>query len=266
MASGCGMTLGTIIYLLGQKKYLGDYGLVPTYKPKVKQHETQPPLTKKEKHRIAVIFIMMFFTIFFWMAFEQKGSSLMLFAYNDTNRIVPLLNWEMPATWFLVVNPMIIVILAPVFAKLWVYLSKKKANPPAPIKFAVGLSLLGLGFILMMFAARIVETTGGKVGVLWLIFVYLFHTLGELSLSPVGLSLVSKLSPARFASLMFGVWLMSSAIAHYSSGVFAGNYDTMNHVKFFMIPAAMAFGAAFFLVLLSKQLKRWMHGADEDNV
>lgn len=209
---------------------------------------------------------MMFFTIFFWMAFEQKGSSLMLFAFNDTNRIIPLINWEMPAGWFLVLNPFIIVILAPLFSKMWVSLARKKMDPSAPIKFVIGLLLAGLGFIAMIFAAKIVGATGGKVTVFWLMFVYLCHTLGELCLSPVGLSLVSKLSPTRFLSLMFGVWLTATAIANYAAGVFAGNYETMDHAKFFMVPAAICIGAAFVLLLCSKWIKRWMHGADDDNI
>jgi POT family proton-dependent oligopeptide transporter len=111
-----------------------------------------------------------------------------------------------------------------------------------------------------MVLAAYISKTSGPVGIMWMVLVYLLHTVGELCLSPVGLSVVTKLSPLRFVSMMMGVWLGSSAVANFVGGQFAGNYDAIDHVKFFMVPAAMAFGSALLLVLMSGKLKKWMHG------
>lgn len=218
-------------------------------------------LTIVEKQRLAVIFIMVFFTIFFWSAFEQAGSSLTLFADRETNRMINILgwSWEMPASYFQSINPLLIFIFAPFFSRMWVSLGETNREPSSPIKFAMGLGLLAIGFVVMIFAAEIYKQSG-PVSVVWLIGAYFFHTLGELCLSPVGLSLVTKLAPIQFGSLMMGVWLMSSFAANFVGGFFAGNYDAMDHTKFFMIPTATAAGAAGLLLLITPKLRKWMHG------
>ncbi len=218
-------------------------------------------LTQVEKQRIAVIFIMVFFSVFFWSAFEQAGSSLTLFADLETNRMISIFGWnyEMPASYFQSVNPLFIILLTPLFAKMWVGLGETGKEPSSPVKFVIALGLLALGFVVMIAAAASFQQYG-KVSMLWLIGAYLLHTLGELCLSPVGLSLVTKLAPAQFGSLMMGVWLMSSAAANYVGGYFAGNYDAMNHTVFYMVPTATAAGSALLLLLITPKLKKWMHG------
>lgn len=220
-------------------------------------------LTHTEKQRIAVIFIMVFFSIFFWASFEQAGSSLTLFADKETNRTLNLFGWqwEMPAGYFQSLNPLLIFILAPFFSKMWVKLSNIGKEPSSPTKFAAGLGLLGMGFVVMIIAASVYQQSG-PVSVLWLSGAYLFHTLGELCLSPVGLSLVTKLAPAQFVSLFMGVWFLSSFVANFVGGFFAGNYDTMNHTFFYMMPAGTAFGSAILLLLITPKLKKWMHGVN----
>ena len=218
-------------------------------------------LTQVEKQRIAVIFIMVFFAIFFWTAFEQAGSSLTLFAKNETNRWISLFGWrfEMPAGWFQSLNPFFIVLLAPFFSSMWINLAEKKKEPSSPVKFAIALGLLAVGFIVMIAAAAAFQRSG-PVSVLWLGGAYFFHTLGELCLSPVGLSLVTKLAPVQFGSLMMGVYFLSSVAAGFVGGFFAGNYDTVNHTTFFMIPTATGLGAAALLLLLTPKIRKWMHG------
>jgi POT family proton-dependent oligopeptide transporter len=218
-------------------------------------------LTTVEKQRIAVIFIMVFFAVFFWSAFEQAGSSLTLFARNETNRAISLFgwNWTMPASWFQSVNPLFIILLAPFFSKLWLNLGETGREPSSPVKFATGLGLLAVGFVVMMAAAAAYQR-GGPVSMLWLTGAYFFHTLGELCLSPVGLSLVTKLAPVQFGSLLMGVWLLSSFAANFVGGYFAGNYDAMDHSRFFLIPTATGLVAAGLLVLITPKLRKWMHG------
>ena len=218
-------------------------------------------LTHVEKQRIAVIFIMVFFAVFFWSAFEQAGSSLTLFADTETNRNLSLFGWNflVPAGWFQSLNPLFIVLLAPFFSGMWIKLAEKNSEPSSPVKFAMGLGLLAVGFVVMIAAAASYQQSG-PVSVLWLTGAYFFHTLGELCLSPVGLSLVTKLAPAQFGSLMMGVYFLSSTAAGFVGGRLAGNYDAMNHVNFYMIPTATGVGAALLLLLITPKLRKWMHG------
>jgi POT family proton-dependent oligopeptide transporter len=220
-----------------------------------------PPLTAVEKQRVAVIFIMVFFSIFFWSAFEQAGSSLTLFADRETNRSLSLFGytWLMPASYFQSINPLLIFIFAPFFSKMWVSLGETGKEPSSPIKFVIALGLLAIGFVVMIAAAAMYQQSG-PVSVMWLIGAYFFHTLGELCLSPVGLSLVTKLAPVQFGSLMMGVWLLSSFAANFVGGFFAGNYDAMNHTLFYMIPTGTAVGAAALLLIITPKLRKWMHG------
>ncbi|NLH49336.1 MAG: peptide MFS transporter [Myxococcales bacterium] len=259
-AAGVGMLAGLGMYLLGGKKYLGDAGMKPGYQAKGAAEHA--PLTTEEKHRIAVIFIMAFFVIFFWASFEQAGSSLTLFADKSTNRMLPLINWEFPASWFQSVNPFLIFVLAPLFSSMWIRLAKAGREPSTPVKFVFGLSMLTLGMVVMLFAGALVDKGGPetKVTYLWLVGCYVMCTLGELCLSPVGLSMVTKLAPVRFASLLMGTWFLSNFAANLVGGLFAGRYDTMAKATFFMIPVATAGGATIILLFLVKTLKKWMHG------
>ena len=232
-------------------------GMVYSYASKPVKSE----LTHVEKQRIAVIFIMVFFAIFFWTAFEQAGSSLTLFAERETNRNLSLFGWSflVPAGWFQSLNPFFIVVLAPFFSGMWVNLAETKREPSSPVKFAIGLGLLAIGFVVMIAAAAAYQQSG-PVSMLWLVGAYLFHTLGELCLSPVGLSLVTKLAPLQFGSLMMGVYFLSSVAAGLLGGRLAGNYDAINHVNFYMIPTATGLGAAILLLLITPKLRKWMHG------
>ena len=172
--------------------------------------------------------------------------------------------WEMPASWLQSVNPMFIIILAPVFGALWVKLAAMHMNPSAPLKFAFGLILLGLGFLVMVFASRVVvadlpdET---RVTVLYLVMCYLLHTTGELALSPVGLSMTTKLAPKKFAGQMMGIWFIGAALGNLIAGLFAGNFDEENVAQMpdlFMSVVYTSVGAGIIFAILSPWIRKWM--------
>lgn len=232
---------------------------------------TDKSLTSIEKARIYVIYIIAFFVIFFWAAFEQAGVSLTFFAEEQTNRNI--LGWEMPASNFQSFNPIFVVTLAPCFAALWSFLGKRGMEPASPVKQSIGLFLLSLGYLIIAFGVKGVEGDT-KVSILWLSSLYLVHTMGELCLSPIGLSMVNKLAPARLASLLMGVWFMSNAAANKFAGVLSGCYPENGITKnfmgyqittlydFFMLFVVMSGIAAVILFLLSSLLKKMMNGIE----
>ena len=260
--AGIGMLIGALIYLWGQNRFCAHIGNAPDNRNNdINPELRDKPLTTVEKHRVAVIFILMFFSIFFWVSFEQAGSSLTLFADRSTDRVIPFLNWEFPVSYFQSVNPLFIILLAPLFSRMWVELGTRGRNPSAPVKFSAGLFLVSIGFVLMVIASMASGITG-KVSFLWLTAVYLFHTLGELCISPVGLSMVTKLAPVKFASLLMGTWFLASFVANLTAGLFAGRYDTLSTAEFFMIPVLLTAGAGLAALIFAKPIKKWMHGVE----
>ncbi len=231
---------------------------------------TDPTLTSIEKQRIWVIFISAFFVIAFWAAFEQAGASLTVFAAEQTRRNV--FGWEMPASYFQSFNAIFIVTLAPVFSMIWQSLNKKGLEPSSPLKQAYGLLFLAIGYLIIAFGVKDLSPNV-KVSMLWLTTLYLLHTIGELCLSPIGLSMVNKLAPARFASLLMGVWFLSTATANKLAGVFSQLYpDPSNPQKpvllgfqimdlydFFMLFVIFSGLAAIIMFALSKRLTQMMH-------
>lgn len=179
----------------------------------------QDKLTIADWKRLGIIFILFSFSTIFWMGFEQASTSLNLFAEKLTNTSV--FGYDFPASWLQAVNPLMIILLAPVFAWIWVTLGRRQ--PTDAVKFALGLFFAGLGFIVVAYAASF--TDAGRVTFWWLVLVYLFHTIGELCLSPVGLSSMTKLSPGRMVSLMLGVWFLSISMGNYIAGRIAGEFE-----------------------------------------
>jgi POT family proton-dependent oligopeptide transporter len=182
-------------------------------------------LASDERKRVLVMLALFIACAMFWAGFEQAGASLNIFADRYTDRQIG--SWEMPAGVLQFINPLFIIIFAPVFAAIWVTLGRRNLDPSAPAKFALGLVLMGIGFLVMYFAAQYV-VQGEKVLPTWLILTYLFHTFGELCLSPVGLSSMSKLAPARFVGQALGVWFLATAIGNNLAGQFAGEFDPNN--------------------------------------
>lgn len=176
--------------------------------------------------------------------------------------------WEMPASWLQSVNPFFIILLAPVFGALWIKLASKNLNPSAPLKFGVGLILLGMGFLVMMYAARVVvaDLEGSvRVTTLWLVMTYFLHTSGELTLSPVGLSLTTKLSPPKFVGQMMGIWFIGAALGNLIAGLFAGNFDENNVQQMpdlFWSVVMFSVGSGMLFIIFSKPIKNWMGGIE----
>jgi len=182
-------------------------------------------LSTNEKKRVGVIIVLFVFATIFWSAFEQAPTSLNLFARDFTDRRI--FGWEMPTTWLQAANSVFVIVLAPVFGLLWLALGKRHRNPSSPAKFAFGLFAAGIAFWIMLLAANKVVAGGAatRVSVWWLTISYLFQTFGELTLSPVGLSSMTKLAPKKFVGQMMGIWFMASALGNLIAGIVGGNVD-----------------------------------------
>ncbi len=219
-------------------------------------------LTRDEKHRTLALIILLMGCAMFWSGFEQAGSSLTFFADRYTQ--LEFSWFTIPSTWFQSVNALFIIMFAPVFAWLWVALAKRNLNPSSPAKFGFGLVLLGIGFLVMVGASAIVAD-GDKVMPTWLIMTYLLHTFGELALSPVGLSVTTKLAPRRYVGQMMGMWFLASALGNLIAGQIAGEFDANNVAAFpgqYMDIVLTAGGAGLIMLLFSKPIKKLMHGVD----
>jgi len=221
-------------------------------------------LNALEKKKVSVIFVVSFFVIFFWSAFEQAGASLTFFAEEQTNRTLG--TYTIPSSFFQSLNSTFVVAFAPIFAWLWLKLGKYE--PGSPAKMALGLFLLALGYLWIAFGVHNVAS-GVKVSMIWLTGMYALHTCGELCLSPIGLSLVNKLAPIKFASLLMAVWFTANAFANKFAGVLSGlypdgkttyfaGYAITNLFDFFILFVAMAGAAAFVLFLIARKLKTMM--------
>lgn len=238
---------------------------------------TDKSLTKIETERITVIFLLAFFVIFFWGAFEQAGASLTLFADRQTERTI--FGWEMPASYFQSVNPLAILVLAPIFTIIWGFLYARKLEPSSPKKMAIGLGLVALGYVVIAIAVKGLGI-GDKVSMWWLIGLYVIHTMGELCLSPIGLSMVSKLAPLRLSSLMMGTWFLANAAANKFAGTLSAlipggedgaggatsflGFQITNLYEFFILFIIMSGVAAAILFFLSSWLEKRMHNEEFD--
>jgi len=239
--------------------YFGDAGIVSALFPAVVFFfagyllGTVRLLEGNELKNVLVIFILFLFSIVFWMTFEQAGSSLTLFADRLTQTTI--FGWTYPSSWFQSVQPIFVISLAPVFAWTWQKMGERQ--PSSPGKFTIGLLFAGLAFVVVTIASML--TGGGRVSPLWLVFVYFLQSIGELCLSPVGLSTVTKLAPARMVGLMMGVWFLSISIGSYIAGLttrfFAGN-DAAVLTRAFGTFAAITLAAAFALLLLTPLIKK----------
>jgi POT family proton-dependent oligopeptide transporter len=219
-------------------------------------------LTRVERNRIIVVLVLLFGAAMFWSGFEQAGSSLNLFAERYTRRDFG--GFAIPATWFQSLNPAFILILAPLYSSLWIHLARRHLEPSAPVKFALGLVVLGLGFAVMIGAALLVAA-GHDVLPTWLVFTYLLHTMGELALSPVGLSSVTKLAPRRYVGQMMGMWFMAAGLGNIFAGLIAGRFkaDALDQMPglFTQIVLTTA-GSGLLIAIFAKPLKRLMGGVN----
>jgi POT family proton-dependent oligopeptide transporter len=209
--------------------------------------------TPSERKRLYLIGVLFLAAALFWSSFEQAGSTLNLFADRSTRTAVR--GWQFPSSWFQSVNPLLIIALAPVFAWMWIKLGRRE--PSSPAKFGAGLILVGAGFAVMIVAAGL-ATNGVRVSPSWLIVTYLLHTVGELALSPVGLSAMTKLAPARIGGLMMGVWFLAAAVGNYIGGWMASFYETWPLPTLFGAIAAFGVVAGLLMLAFARPLKRLM--------
>ncbi len=277
LAAGIGMILGLIIFILGKNKYLvnpegNSVGVVPNHG--CDQGNDNTSLTRVEKQRIGVIVILATVNIFFWAAFEQAGVSLTFLAEQHIDRVVTSINYIIPAAWFQSVNPLAILIFAPLFAVLWLKLRDMGKEPSIPLKMVAGLLLLSVGFIILVVGSKALDAGAASISPLWLVGAYVFFTFGELCTSPIGLSMVSKLSPVRFVCLLMGIWFLTSAIANILAGQLSGLYPDPTRTQvpillgipingfssFFSIFVVMSILGAVILFIIRKRLENMMHG------
>jgi POT family proton-dependent oligopeptide transporter len=217
-------------------------------------------LQRVERNRVLVVLALFIASALFWAGYEQAGSSMNLFAERFTDRMVG--SFEIPAGWFQAPGSLYILIFAPVFSALWIRLGRRSLDPSAPLKFALGLLLLGLGFLVMVGAAAVVAS-GRLAGPEWLLLAYLLHCFGELCLSPVGLSSVTKLAPPRFVGQMMGLWFLATSLGLLLAGLIAGEFDAGNVAAMpgqYLDVAAFALLSGAALLVISKRVQRLAGG------
>jgi POT family proton-dependent oligopeptide transporter len=208
-----------------------------------------------EKRRLGVIFWLFLLAALFWSGFEQAGSSLNLFAEGLTDRV--MLGWEMPASWLQSVNSFFIILLAPIFGILWTWLASRRSNPSIPVKFGLGILGLSMGFFVIAWGAAN-ATLENPVSPAWLVVMYFLHTCGELALSPVGLSSMTKLAPRNRVGQMMGVWFVASALGNLIAGLVAGSLETMAPMDLFRTVALITGGVGLLALVVSPAIKRLM--------
>jgi len=282
-AAGIGMCLSVIIQLAFAQRYIGDVGRVPAARRSLQMAGGEKkPLTLVERERMRVIFVIFVFVVIFWATFEQAGGLMNLFAEKYSRREVGA--FLVPTGWFQSLNPLFIVLLGIPFSMLWTRLGAKGRNPPSPVKMYLGLAQVALGFVCLVIAVFEMQRSGDvKSGMIWLVLAYFFHTTGELCISPVGLSMVTKLAPLRFTSLMMGVWFLVNFVGNTLAGYIGaftehmGEYGWMvslaadfgvreEHAGLLGVFGGLAVVLLVFSVILwavSGRVVSWMHGAEE---
>jgi proton-dependent oligopeptide transporter, POT family len=249
-AAGIGMVTGLSIYLFGQS-WLAPDSLA---KRKHVSDKDLANLSSNERNRIWGLMAIGLLTVAFWATYEQQGNTIALWADTYTDRLI--FGWEFPASWYQSVNPAFIIILTPIITSLWAWQSKKGVEASSVSKMAIGCLLLGGSFLVMIPAVWSYSATQAPVNMLWLVIFTLLATIGELYLSPVGLSLVTKLAPVLVVSMMMGIWLLSSFFGNYAAGFLGSYWEVVAKGWFFFGMAIIAFIAGIMIRLIIKPLKR----------
>lgn len=249
--AGLGMLIALGLQAFLADRYLGNIGTLPAAKKAAAENKTA--LSEQEFDRLRALLVLDVFSVIFWTGFEQAGGLLNLFATEQINRTIA--QTTVPATFFQSLNPLFIFVLAPVFAWIWVKPGNK--DPSFTAKFIAALIFSAVGFVFMLFAAWQTRD-GAKASMIWLVATYFFHTIGELCLSPTGLSMVARLAPARHLSLMMGAWFCFSALANFAAGIVGSFLDNLGALPIFAALSAVSAVAALALWGLSGKLARWM--------
>ncbi|NCC24678.1 MAG: MFS transporter [Deltaproteobacteria bacterium] len=250
-AAGVGMLIGLGIYLWGQRWLAPD---------PLNQKTARPVHTKasekQDKSRILGLVVICLVVMLFWAAYEQQGNTIAMFADVDVDRHI--LGWEVPATWFQALNPMFIFLLTPLVTSFWAWQSRRGKEPSSPTKMAIGCFLLAASFLVLIPPSDELAAVGIPVSMLWLVGFNAILTLGELYLSPVGLSLVTKLAPVRMVSMLMGVWFLAQFAGNYTAGYLGRLWDTWPPEYFFLLVSAVAALAGLTIVALWGFLRRSM--------
>lgn len=247
-AAGTGMLIGLLTYIIFGKKLLGTCGTKPIKTDKTAVENTE----NRSGVKLRYLFLLMAFTVPFWICFEQAGSSLTLFAEYETNRNI--FGRTIPSEFFQSLNPLFIITLAPLISMLWGYLREKSKEPSSPEKFAIAFFLMTITFLIMSLAGYYAEK--GNVSALWLTVVYFLMTLSELCLSPIGLSLVSKLAPKKFLSLIMGCWFLASFFGNLIAGVWGGTYKANTPGNLFPYFALLSFLTFISILIFIPKLNK----------
>jgi proton-dependent oligopeptide transporter, POT family len=249
-AAGVGMMIGLIVYLAGQKYLAPDQLAVAGA-----EHVQRKPLDTAEWKRVWALVILCALNIVFWAVYEQQGNTMQSWADERTHWPV-VLGFQIPSTWFQSFNPLCIILFAPLLDVFWRWQARRQAEPSSVSKMAIGCVILGLSFVVMIVGAQAVG--GGKGSLFWPLFCTLLLTIGELYLSPIGLSLVTKVSPARIVSMMMGIWFLSSFLGNFLSGVIGVLYTRWSHEAFFLLLTLLGVGAGVAIWLFNRPLRAAM--------
>ncbi|SFU27753.1 proton-dependent oligopeptide transporter, POT family [Pustulibacterium marinum] len=261
--AGIGMLLGQVVYIFGQKylKGVGDYS--GASEDAEEREAMKRPLSRVEKDRMIVMFLSFLIIIVFWGAFEQAGGLMNIYAKQNTDRM--LFGWEVPASYFQSVNSFFIFTLAMLVAGFWGWWKMKGKESSSLFKMAIGVLVMGFGFVFMSFASLQYEDAG-KSAMYWLILAYLFHTLGELCASPVALSFITKLAPVKYASLMMGAYFAATGLGNFVAGSIGEQISNASEFEIFTGIFIFCTIFAILVLLLLKPLKRLTHGAEDTKV
>jgi POT family proton-dependent oligopeptide transporter len=252
-AAGVGMLLGLLVYHFGRKHLPVDPQHALQVSTDKQVSHLNEPFTAVEKKRIVGLMVIFTVTVLFWGVYEQQGNTMQLWAdsYTDWN----IFGFIVPSTWFQSFNPFIIFIMAPIMDKFWGFQSRKGNEPTSAGKMAIGCFFVALAFVVMVINTKVVGD-GSKSNVLWLFGMTYLFTMGELYLSPIGLSLVTKMSPMRIVSMMMGLWFFASFLGNYLAGTIGQNYEAMGPQNFFYLMIILAASAGLIFVAALKPLKK----------
>lgn len=259
--AGIGMALGLLQYVLGQKHLRGVGDYLGQSENKEEKEAMDKPLTKIEKDRVVVLLISFLLVIIFWGAFEQAGGLMNIYAKDKTNRM--LMGWEVPASWFQSLNAMFIIFLGTTVAAYWANRKLKGKVSTSLFKMIIGLVIMGAGFFFMTGAAAQYDADGSSA-MYWLVLAYLFHTIGELCISPVALSYITKLAPVKYASLMMGVYFAMTGLGNKVAGLLGEASESLGEFTIFTGIATFCVAFGLLMLLFRKKLEALTHGA-EDN-
>ena len=258
--AGIGMALGLTQYLLGQKHLKGVGDFIKSEKTPEELAAINKPLTAVEKDRVKVLFISFLLVIIFWGAFEQAGGLLNIYANDNTNRMLG--GWEVPASWFQSLNAMFIIFLGTTVALYWANRKLKGQVSSSLFKMIVGLIIMGTGFFFMSGAAAQYESTGSSA-MYWLVLAYLFHTIGELCLSPVALSYITKLAPVKYGAIIMGVYFAMTGFGNKLAGLLGESASAYGEFTIFTGIAVFCVLAGLLMLLIRKPLERLTHGVED---